>query len=274
MRRSHARGIVISMHFRRHIASRPGERDAAADDAAAPFRPRYAVYYAPPCASSWWQFGSAWLGYDAITGAQPARPSAAGVSPEEVAQWTAGARRYGWHATLKAPFRLAERYEPGDLYREAARVAAGLPRVHLGALTAVEMDDFVALRLRNDSRAMDLVACECTRRFDYLRGPGTAAELERRRDAGLTPRQLRLLERWGYPHCMEEFRFHMTLTDRVAPAQRARIIAALEPHVAALNEAPLRVDALCIFRQPAPDAPFALMRRYGFNGEVDLYRHE
>ena len=38
------------------------------------------------------------------------------------------------------------------------------------------------------------------------------AELARRRAGGLTPRQDELLQRWGYPFVLEEFRFHMSLT--------------------------------------------------------------
>ena len=71
-------------------------------------KPRYAVYYAPAADSALWRFGSATLGYDALTGED--LPFA--VPPGcDLALWpafTEEPRRYGFHATLKAPFELAD----------------------------------------------------------------------------------------------------------------------------------------------------------------------
>ncbi len=262
------------MYFRRH--NRPAARAPSTADAlpAGGCSPRYAIYYAPEPASGWWRFGCAWLGRDAITGAGMEPPEVQGVAAEEIARWTEGARRYGWHATLKAPFRLAPPYTAADLYEEAAQAAAALPRAEFGALELAEIGSFVALRLASARPAVDAVACECTRRFDHLRAPATAQELAKRLDAGLTPRQQQILRRWGHPYSMEEFRFHLTLTDPLGAAERSRVIAALAPHVAGLQASPLRLDALCIFRQPSPGASFALLRRYGFDGNVEIYGNE
>ena len=48
-----------------------------------------------------------------------------------------------------------------------------------------------------------------------LRAPLTPTEVAKRRPESLSPRQRDLLEAWGYPFVMEEFRFHLTLTDRL-----------------------------------------------------------
>ena len=50
----------------------------------------------------------------------------------------------------------------------------------------------------------------------FARPPG-AAELERRRKAGLSAAQEKMLLRWGYPYVLDEFRFHLTLTGRLQP---------------------------------------------------------
>ncbi|MEX2455572.1 MAG: DUF1045 domain-containing protein, partial [Rhodospirillaceae bacterium] len=87
-------------------------------------------------------------------------------------------------------------------------------------------------------------------------------ELARRRAAGLTPAQNALLQRWGYPYVLEEFRFHITLTGRLDADARPRFEKALESALAPALGRPLTVDSLCLFVQPAPDARFHLHRRF------------
>ena len=68
--------------------------------------PRYALSFAPP--GGLWRLGSEWLGRCAVTG-QPAQPPRIdALTAEELRTLTAAPRRYGFHATLKAPFRLAD----------------------------------------------------------------------------------------------------------------------------------------------------------------------
>ena len=71
---------------------------------------RYAIYYTPPEQSELAKKAAAWLGRDAFTGEKSAPVASGPLSAGEVAYHTASARRYGFHATLKAPFRLA----PGE----------------------------------------------------------------------------------------------------------------------------------------------------------------
>ena len=68
---------------------------------------RYAIYYAPDPASALWLFGSSVLGYDARTGRNVPLLAPAGISLADWEMATTDPRRYGFHATLKAPFRLA-----------------------------------------------------------------------------------------------------------------------------------------------------------------------
>ncbi|NJO54321.1 MAG: hypothetical protein HC829_05245, partial [Bacteroidales bacterium] len=69
---------------------------------------RYALYFAPLDDRPLWKFGSATIGWDAQLAAErPALPPAQALVPGW-AEATAEPRRYGFHATLKAPFALAE----------------------------------------------------------------------------------------------------------------------------------------------------------------------
>ena len=69
--------------------------------------PRYAIYFVPPAETEFFRFGSAVLGYDCYTGASVGRPAALDAEPEFWDRLTAEPRRYGFHATLKAPFTLS-----------------------------------------------------------------------------------------------------------------------------------------------------------------------
>ena len=67
---------------------------------------RYALYLAPPPDSALWRFGCAALGRDAASGEDMHGYAPSGYATEAWRAASAEARRYGFHATLKAPLRL------------------------------------------------------------------------------------------------------------------------------------------------------------------------
>ena len=76
--------------------------------------PRYAIYFVPAPDSDIYRFGAAILGYDAFSG-HPL-PFADGLTAT-FADWhdlTRDPRKYGFHATLKAPFSLASSVEEAE----------------------------------------------------------------------------------------------------------------------------------------------------------------
>jgi putative phosphonate metabolism protein len=227
--------------------------------------PRYALYFAPRPSSGWARFGAAWLGRDAATGAGVEQPAIAGVSREAFHALTAEPRKYGFHATLKAPFTLRAATRRA-LVDALARFCQGRQPVPLPPLVVQRLDDFLALvPERRDARVNELAA-DCEREFEPFRAPLAPAELDRRRRKGLSPRQDRYLEAWGYPYVLAEYRFHLTLTgslDGRPPDQVTALVAAAQR---ALPSAPLRVDAVALFEQPEPAAPFRLVRRFLLRG--------
>ena len=82
-------------------------------------------------------------------------------------------------------------------------------------------------------------------------------------DADAWARQRALLDRWGYPFVMEEFRFHLTLTDRLADPDP--VAAALETHFAPVLPRPFVIDDLCLFGED-PSGHFHLLHRYALSG--------
>ena len=225
--------------------------------------PRYAVFLAPGAESALWARGCQWLGRDAESGEPLRSPGVDGVEPGRLAALTAAPRRYGFHATLKPPMRIEG--DPGEHgLVTAVRDWARGQRAFAVRLRCATLGDFVALRPADETSGthLDDLAAGCLRAFDrFRRAPGDD-ELAERRRAGLTPRQDSLLERWGYPYVLEEFRFHLSLTGRIeAPTERSRLRAAAARWFAPALAGPVAVQAISVFREPAPGEPFELIAR-------------
>jgi len=90
--------------------------------------PRYAVYFVPPACSDLYRFGARLLGYDCYSGEDLGHPPDIGLDAPAWEELTHEPRQYGFHATLKAPFRLLSPFSETDLVAEFDRFAA-LPRV-------------------------------------------------------------------------------------------------------------------------------------------------
>lgn len=170
---------------------------------------RYAIYHAPP-KGALARFGADWLGWDIATGRTADQPDLPGL-----AEITARPRRYGFHATLKPPFRLASGVTADQLSLSVAEMADRLAPGGCDGLRLAPLGRFLALVPVGDPSELARIAATCVSALDRFRAPLDAAELARRQTSRLTDRQTRFLSRWGYPHVMEEFRFHMTLTGRL-----------------------------------------------------------
>ena len=220
---------------------------------------RYALYWLPAPGSPLAAFGHAVLGYDNIAGAAVPHPDALGG----LAAVTAGARVYGFHATLKAPMRLAPAAGEADLVAAARDLAAAHPPVTVGPLTVAALGGFLALVPAAPPPELGLLAAECVAALDPWRAPLTEAERAKRRPERLDPRGRALLARWGYPHVFEAFRFHMTLTDALPDAERAGWHRRLTEAYAASGPEPVVIDAVCLLAQDG-SGPFRLLARLPF----------
>ena len=87
-------------------------------------------------------------------------------------------------------------------------------------------------------------------------------ERERRRSPGLSARQEALLDRWGYPFVLDEFRFHMTLTRRLDGGLRARIADSLERMTGCLIGREWCVDSISLCHQASREEPFTMKARF------------
>lgn len=190
-----------------------------------------------------------------------------GWSPQRLDAMTREPAGYGFHATLKAPFRLGGGITEDALLRAIHEFARHRPAFALPPLRPAALASFVALVLPAPSLPMQALAADCVRGFDKFRAPLTAAERDRRRSAGLTARQEAHLLRWGYPYVLDDWQFHMTLTSRVNDAaERERLIAALADLFAPLQTEPVPVQDVSVFRQAGRREPFRLIARVALEG--------
>ncbi len=226
-------------------------------------RPRYAVYYAPAADSALWCFGSSVLGYDALTGEDIAFAAPPGCDAAEWPALTSEPRRYGFHATLKAPFELADGRGEEQLRAFARNYAAGLESVSLAGLSVTALGSFVALVPSEPSESLQRFAFALVQAFEPFRAPMSDTDRARRLKSPLTPAQSAYLEAYGYPYVGDAFRFHMTLTGSLPPEKTAPVKSALkEAYAAAMPAGPVALDRFALFKQDSREARFRLLDSY------------
>jgi putative phosphonate metabolism protein len=211
--------------------------------------PRYAIYYAPPPHSELDRFGAQMLGYDAHGGADLPFPDAVTQAAPDWHELSRDPRKYGFHATLKAPMTLADGKTEAGLAAACASFADTTRRIPVIEPVVDTISGFIAVIPAAPSAELEQLAADCTREFDSFRAPLTPEDRARRNRAKLTPRQCEYLDRWGYPYVMEDFRFHMTLTGRLDADRRAAVMAMLRKRFAAIGLRRLAVDRIALFRQ-------------------------
>lgn len=218
---------------------------------------RYAVFFAPERHSPWHQFGAQWLGRDEHDSSLLLQPALAEICPAEFSQITEEPRRYGFHATLAAPFRLARGVDEFALVAQLQALAREQKSVLLSPLRIASLGNVLALIPKHSPDSLNLLAAVCVVQLSDLRAPLNNEELTRRRAAHLDVRETELLAQYGYPHVMERFRLHFTLTGPATPRAVQSIIEVLTPQLAQLHlDAPLWLDRLCLFIEPSPGEPF------------------
>ncbi len=215
---------------------------------------RVAVYYAPAADDPLWAACTSWLGRDPETGAtldQPPIPGIAGA--------TSSPRRYGAHATLKPPMRLRGGYE--DFVADVERLASGLQEFPLPRLEVVYLKNFLALCPRSPAAELDAAAARCVIELDHHRLPEDAAA-QARRAIGRSPSELENLARWGYPLVLDDWKFHITLSNGGGPD----LLAPARAYFAAALGLPRMFTGLAIFCEAEPGAPFRLAQRIMLGG--------
>jgi putative phosphonate metabolism protein len=219
---------------------------------------RYAVFFTPMSDHPLTRSAAAWLGRDAYSGTVLERPVAVGLTPQEAADLTAAPRRYGFHATLKAPFRLKDDASEAQLISAFHSLCEEAETFSLPRLMISKLGPFFALVPVEPSASLNRLADQAVRRLEPLRAPLTPADIARRNPDRLAPAQRHFLEEWGYPYVFEEFRFHMTLTGPVGDPDSEKVEKALHAWFDPVLAEPVEISLLSLFVEPEPGAPFCV----------------
>ncbi len=230
---------------------------------------RHAIYAVPRPDHLLAALGRTVLGRDVETGDVMADgPRLVGQEAPRWFELTRSARHYGFHATLKAPIRLATGRSLSEFAVAVDTLAARLTPVSV-RLRAAEIGGFGALIPfgADDAERVEALGAEAVQALDEFRQPASDDELARRRGANLTVRQDEFLVRWGYPYVLDEFRFHMTLSDRLRdPAERTSVLAALADAARDAVAEPWLIEDLVVVTQLADDEPFVVTSRHRLQG--------
>ncbi len=222
---------------------------------------RYAIYYAPEPGGPLDTFGQTW--FDPKAAAKLL--AGIGLDAQRIAALSEGARRYGFHGTLKPPFQINPVTTQASLLDAARVFARSLSPIEIPPLELAIIGKFIALTPVTQSAALEKLAAACVRAFEAYREPLTDTQIENYKQNRLTVHQEQMLEHWGYPYVMEEFRFHMSVTDRIDDAsEREAVMTAMEKLAAPVIGKPVVVRDLVVFAQPAVDQPMAPVERIPF----------
>lgn len=227
---------------------------------------RYALYLTPPPDSDLWRFGCDVVGRDPVAGAPSEGFSLEGYPPDSWRSMTSDAPRYGFHATLKAPFSLRLDLNPAGLFDRVAEFArkrspfdAGELRV--GVVKAGHGLSFAALKPEGELKELRSFEASVVRGLDELRAPFVETGREYRGSTRLTPRQAYYLHAWGYPYVLDEFDPHFTLTNAIPDAGRVARLLEWDFGLRVASRA-LHVDALTLFKQDEPGGEFSILHRF------------
>jgi hypothetical protein len=222
---------------------------------------RLAIYYTPPPGSDLVETAAAWLGRNNTTGSYLGQPELFSVSRERLREITKTPFHYGFHGTIKPPFQLAPNVTIEQVVERLEEFAVHHKQFVLPPLELKCMHDFFCLRPTRYCSQLHGLASEAVRYFDGFRLPATDEELQKRRGAGLSPRQETMLTTWGYPYLLDEFRFHLTLTGKLSDGHEKTIL-----QQELIDRFPLQLyqavpfDALCLFVE-IDGAPLSIFRR-------------
>jgi hypothetical protein len=243
-----------------HCAHLENERKGAA--ACRPSFARYAIYFTPQPGTALAAFGRSWFGR-ANDGITLQAFSDAGLSGTSFAKIAAAPGRYtGLHALFRAPFALRDGMGPEALKSRLITFAARRKPVETGPLTLSRAGRFLVLRPVEAMPALEWLAAQCVGAFEDFAAPPSNTEREEHASPHLSDYQRLLLESFGDPFVLSEYRFAITLTGPLDAAHLGRVAQALWPVLEEICASGVTVDGLSLFGDSGGRTPMRLVGRY------------
>ena len=223
---------------------------------------RYAIYYTPQPGTALAAFGRSWFGR-ANDGVTLQAFSDAGLSGTSFAKLATAPGRYsGLHALFRAPFALRDGFGPDALKTRLINFAARRKSVETGPLTLSRAGRYLVLRPVEAMPALDWLAAQCVAAFEDFAVPPSDVERAEHANPKLSDYQRLLLESFGDPNVLSEYRFSITLTGPLDAAHLERVAQALWPVLEEICAEGVTVDGLSLFGDSSGPSPMRLIGRY------------
>ncbi|MCV0426502.1 MAG: DUF1045 domain-containing protein [Roseibium sp.] len=230
---------------------------------------RYAIYFAAAADDQLMQLGNSWLGRDPFSGDGLTQPALSGLNAESFRDLTSSPRRYGFHGTLKAPFSRHRDTDEAALIRACEELARTIAPYEIQGLSVNRLGKFLALTPDQQEPSLSAFAALCVRHFERYRAPLSDADLARRRQSNLTPKQDAYVAEWGYPYVFDEFRFHMTLSNKLDDERQADLLAAAaRSHFETVTGRPRICRTFALYTEPERGAPFDVHTVFDLTGDI------
>jgi len=235
---------------------------------------RFALYVSPPAKSLLYQKASTWLQYDAYTGKSTESFNSVNFSLDQPAYeiHIKNAAKYGFHATLKPPFRLKEGQSQEQLIQAIYDFCIEKKPIDCGKLQLTTLGNFITLGLEKPCQQLNTLAQQCVETFEPFRAELNSQEFQKRNPEKLTRRQQVLLNQWGYPYVDDEYRFHLTLTDSLPTEQLEVVKNHLHELFLPVLDRNIQVNAVHLFHQENEQSHFKVIRSFPFSGlDFDIF---
>jgi hypothetical protein len=217
---------------------------------------RYAICFTPPPSDLLSQVAANWLGRNVFSGEMAEPPAIRGLGIHEIAFHTAVPRRYGFHGVLKAPFQLSPEVSESQLLRDMMRFCGNLAPFQIPCLEVARLGTYYSLVPSLPCEQVRYLSSAIVQEFDHFRAPLSEADIERSDPDGLSAAQFANLHRWGSPHVMDEFRFHMPVTGPVNHIDMPRIEQALRSIFEPVLVGPVTVSNVALMMEEGSGGPF------------------
>ena len=132
---------------------------------------RYAIYFTPAKDDPLTQAASLWLGRDAYEGRDLPIATDTGLAEDEWRTITADPRRYAFHATLNAPFALADGRDEAGLIAAVDAFAAQTDAFDIPELVVAGLGPFFSLVTGAANPTLQGIAGNIVEHFEPFRAP-------------------------------------------------------------------------------------------------------
>ncbi len=182
---------------------------------------RVAIYFLPKKNSSLENFGKNLLGRDinkkkkiSLTRRQKYFINRGFTYFDELKNYCEQPAKYGFHATLKAPFRLKRNVKTKNFYDVISHIATQHSRFKIKGLKIVYSKKFTFITSRKPNKLLINLENDLVKHLDTFRAELNKTEIKKRIPDSLTFKQNKYLKEWGYPFVFDQFKFHMTLMNQ------------------------------------------------------------